>query len=139
MIGGQVIDLESEGLALELEELQRLHLLKTGAMICAALDFGAIVAGADAKTRSALRAFGQKIGLAFQVVDDVLDVTNEERKGRCSDAENNKATYVSLLGVEAARRCAERLHAEALDALVAVEGDISELHVLADAIIQRTY
>lgn len=120
MIAGQVLDIESTGKSLSLEELQLIHLNKTAALIIASLEFGGIVAQASEQQLHLLRDFGQKIGLAFQIVDDVLDVTNSaEKHGKTtsSDHANQKTTYVSLLGVEKAKEIAETLLKSALEVI----------------------
>ena len=121
MIGGQVVDLESEGNPDVTEEiLTYIHNRKTGALIRAAVAAGAIVAGANEKEIKALADFADGIGLAFQVQDDILDCTgNAEVLGKPigSDAENGKSTYVTLLGLEKATQKAEKLTADAVSAL----------------------
>lgn len=114
MVGGQWLDLAAEGRELELPELARIHAAKTGALFEAALRMGAIAAGADAARTSALGEFGAGLGLAFQVVDDLLDETgNAAALGKTAgkDRRQEKATYPALLGVAGARRHA----ADALD------------------------
>lgn len=139
MLGGQVLDLASEGQQLSLLQLQELHSKKTAALIVASIEFGAILSGAQASTREHLKEFGQALGLAFQVVDDILDVTHPEKKGRSSDTENEKATYVSLLGLEEAQRQAAQLHDQALQALGKVEeGDTSSLRALTQKLLHRS-
>jgi len=120
MIGGQVLDLEAEGRALSLDELARLHGMKTGALLAASAEMGAVAAGAGAGTRAAVRAFGADLGLAFQIVDDVLDAAESSDllgKTAGKDAAQGKATYVALLGLDGARAEAERTLAGAMDRL----------------------
>jgi geranylgeranyl diphosphate synthase type II len=112
MIGGQVIDLCATGKKNTLEQLQTMHSLKTGALLVLALESAAIIAGVSQDVRSALALFGEKIGLAYQIVDDVLDVT-----GKNSDASNDKSTYATLLGVEGAKNAAYNLYNEAIKCL----------------------
>lgn len=101
MIGGQVLDLNAEGKALTLDDLQCIHQRKTGALITAAVEFGSIVACGHAQER--LTRYGEHLGHAFQIVDDILDVTcGEEKHGCSSDIKNGKATYVTLLGLQGA-------------------------------------
>ncbi len=115
MVGGQWLDLEAEGRTLDLEELRAVHRGKTGALIEASCVLGALAARAPAPQRDAMRVFGQEVGLAFQVADDVLDATGtSEELGKTAgkDAALAKSTYVQLLGVEGARAAAVR-HADA--------------------------
>lgn len=107
MIGGQVMDLEAEGRSITFKDLQLIHSRKTGALMTAAIEFGGIAAGASVDQQKSLKLFGQELGLAFQIRDDILDVTaSVEKHGKAvaSDAVNNKATYVSLLGLEEAKK-----------------------------------
>lgn len=118
MAGGQVIDLESEEKQLTLAELRHLHERKTGALIRASVRCGAMLAGASDAHLLALTAYGEHIGLAFQIADDILDVVGEQAvigKPVGSDIANNKSTYISVLGLEHARR----LGKEAVDSAVA--------------------
>lgn len=120
MIGGQVIDLKNENRSAELKTLQKMDELKTGALIkCAAL-LGCIAAEADEKKIEAATEYASKIGQAFQIVDDILDVTGDEKnlgKPVGSDKESGKSTYYTLLGLEKAQEYADRLTDEAVDAL----------------------
>jgi geranylgeranyl diphosphate synthase, type II len=120
MIGGQAMDLAGEGLALPLEERERIHSAKTAALIAASLQIGGLAAEASAEDTEALAQFGRDIGLAFQIMDDVLDVTSTpgvlgKTTGR--DAELGKSSYPALLGVEGARKRAEALVADGSAAL----------------------
>ena len=115
MVGGQWLDLEAEGHALALDELRAVHRGKTGALIEASCTLGALAAGAAPWQLEAVRSYGREIGLAFQVADDVLDVTaTSEELGKTAgkDAAVAKSTYVQLLGVEGAQKAAAG-HAEA--------------------------
>lgn len=117
MIGGQIVDIESEGKAVDLDTVDFIHNRKTAALIEASLVMGAQVAGAPAAEVAILQEYGHKIGLAFQVVDDVLDITaSTEQLGKDagSDLEKGKATYPALLGVEESMRRAQKLFEEAL-------------------------
>jgi farnesyl diphosphate synthase len=112
MAGGQAIDLASVGLALTEDSLRHMHQLKTGALLQASVDMGASCAQADAPTAQALTRFGQAIGLAFQVVDDILDVTADSAtlgKTAGKDADKDKPTYVSLMGLARSRAYAASL------------------------------
>jgi geranylgeranyl pyrophosphate synthase len=105
MIGGQLLDLEAEGVALTLAELERIHRAKTGALIAAAVRVGGIAAGADDGALDALTRYGEAVGLAFQIADDVLDVTaTSDQLGKTAgrDLALHKSTYPSLLGVDGA-------------------------------------
>jgi geranylgeranyl pyrophosphate synthase len=129
MVGGQVIDLQAAGqvpghhVTLSPDGLKAMHLKKTGALIRAAAACGAIMAGADANARTAIEGWGTEIGLAFQIVDDILDVEGDAAalgKTAGKDAAGDKPTYTSLFGIEQAREmaagCAARAHACLADA-----------------------
>lgn len=110
LIGGQVADLESEGQKISPEQLKYIHLGKTGALFRAALRTGAILAGAGTQDLQALTDYGLSLGLAFQITDDILDLTGDEAmlgKPLNSDLANQKATYPALYGLDEARRLAE--------------------------------
>ena len=120
MIGGQALDLEAEAKALPMEALEELHRRKTGALIAASCVIGGLSAEGTTSHVEALRAYGEAIGLAFQIADDVLDATaTSDQLGKTAgkDAAHAKATFVTLLGVGAARAEAERLAAKAVDHL----------------------
>lgn len=120
MAGGQAIDLASVGRALGEEELRRMHRLKTGALLHASVMMGAACGNAGAGTLKALDAYGWAVGLAFQVVDDILDVTADSAtlgKTAGKDAAQDKPTYVSLMGLERSQQYADDLLAEALHVL----------------------
>ena len=111
MIGGQVLDIEGENRVLSLDELQRIHRMKTGALLTTSCRLGAIAAGADQAQLAALTDFGRHLGLAFQIVDDVLDVTaTPEQLGKhtSKDAARGKNTYPTLMGLDASRAEAHR-------------------------------
>lgn len=115
LIGGQVMDLEAEGHLVPFETLEMIHLKKTGALISAAFEFGAIIADASEEVQLFFRGYGYEIGLAFQIIDDILDVTQGEIKhGKTgyavgSDQVNQKFTAVTHLGVEGAEEMASKL------------------------------
>ncbi len=140
MIGGQALDLEAEGRRLPAAELREIHRRKTGALIAASCVIGALAAGAAPAAREALRGYGADMGLAFQVYDDVLDATaTSDQLGKTAgrDAALAKSTFVTLLGVGAARAEAERLAAQAVDRL-RQEGVVSPMLVeLAHYIVTR--
>jgi geranylgeranyl pyrophosphate synthase len=140
MVGGQSLDMEATDRPLDLESLKAIHALKTGALITAALEIGALIAGASAAQREVLQQLGERIGLAFQIIDDVIDVRSDSAtlgKTAGKDAAAGKSTYVALLGLEAAEAAALTLHAEAL-ALVADWGEnAAELRNLLDRLVRR--
>ncbi len=141
MCGGQAIDLASVGLALTRDELERMHQLKTGAMLRVSVLLGAM-AGRDLARNEieALDAYASAIGLAFQVVDDVLDATADSAtlgKTAGKDAADNKPTYVSILGLAPSRDLAEQLRRDAHDALAPFGEQAQRLRELADLIVQR--
>ena len=122
MIGGQLLDLEGEGHTLDLAGLERIHRAKTGALITAAVVLGGLAGGADDARLAALRRYGEAIGLAFQIADDVLDVTattDELGKTAGRDLDLRKSTYPALLGVEGATARARALVEEACSSLEA--------------------
>ncbi|CAN5415158.1 (2E,6E)-farnesyl diphosphate synthase [soil metagenome] len=143
MAGGQAIDLASIGRALSEDELRRMHRLKTGALLQASVAMGAACGTADAAVIVALDAYGAAVGLAFQVVDDILDVTADSAtlgKTAGKDAANDKPTYVSLLGLEPSRAYAAQLLAEAVGALDSSglsAARTQALHALADMVVNR--
>lgn len=142
MAGGQAIDLSSVGHALSLPELENMHIHKTGALIRAAILLGAHCGTATAAQMGRLDHFGKCVGLAFQVVDDVLDAEADTAtlgKTAGKDADNDKPTYVTLLGVAAARDMAQNLHGEALDSLAEFGDAARRLRELADFIVLRSF
>ena len=117
MLGGQMADIEAEGRTVTREEIAEIHRRKTAALIAASVRIGAILAGADRQTISRLSSYGQKIGLAFQIVDDILDIEGDQAllgKQVGSDTRNDKATYPAVVGLEVARAESTRLIDEAL-------------------------
>jgi geranylgeranyl diphosphate synthase, type II len=140
MIGGQVLDLEAAGRPASLDDLVRLHRSKTGALLAASVEIGAIAAGVGGAARDALRAFGAELGLTFQIVDDVLDaVESSERLGKTAgkDRAQGKVTYVSLLGLDGARDEAQRGLARAMDRLRDARLDSPLLANLARFVVER--
>lgn len=140
MAGGQAIDLSSVGKALTQAELECMHHLKTGALIQAAALLGAI--GGSEQHTAAISHYAKSMGLAFQVVDDILDVEADSAtlgKTAGKDADHNKPTYVSILGLTAAKQHAERLYQEALMALTPFGNEANRLRQLADFIMQRSF
>ena len=141
MCGGQAIDLDSVGLSLTLARLEQMHQLKTGALLRAAVVLGALAGKAlDDNELTALNVYARAIGLAFQVVDDVLDATADSAtlgKTAGKDAADNKPTYVSILGLEPSRALAETLRLDAHAALAPFGEKALRLRELADLIVQR--
>ncbi len=140
MVGGQVVDMQSQGQEVTPDTLRYIHAHKTGALLTASVLSGAMLAGADEAQAEALTAYGGHIGLAFQIADDILDVTGDESKiGKPvgSDEERDKATYPRLYGLEESRR---RAHAEvdaALDVLSAFDAKADPLRGIARFIVER--
>jgi len=140
MVGGQAVDVSATGSNMSLTRLQAMHSMKTGALIQASLTLGGIVAGAGTNELTALESYGKDIGLAFQVVDDILDVegdTSTLGKTRGKDLEADKPTYVKLLGLEPARAEARRLLDSALQSLAPFGQAASQLKAIAQFIIER--
>lgn len=141
MVLGQAIDLAAVDQQLNLAQLENMHRHKTGALIRASVAMGALAAGADSAQLAALDSYAAAIGLAFQVQDDILDVTADTAtlgKQQGADIARNKPTYVSLLGLETARAKAAELHRQALGALEGFGPDAGHLRQMADYIIRRT-
>ncbi|MEP6590143.1 MAG: polyprenyl synthetase family protein [Gemmatimonadota bacterium] len=141
MVGGQWMDLEAEGRRLDLPELMTVHRGKTGALIRASVLLGALAAGAGQHELEGYGRFGDEIGLAFQVADDVLDATGTSEvlgKTAGKDAQLAKSTYVGLLGVEGARRAAQRHQELGLQALADAQLPSASLATLARYIVTRT-
>jgi geranylgeranyl pyrophosphate synthase len=143
MIAGQSIDLDAVGQQLTLAQLENMHNLKTGALIQASVELGALSAHCrDTTVLNALRDYARCIGLAFQVQDDILDVISDTKilgKTQGSDVARNKPTYVSLLGLEGARAKADSLIAQAQQALCRVDADTTLLRDLATYITARQH
>lgn len=140
MVGGQVIDLESENLKLGVPELRNLHAKKTGALIRASVRVGAMTAGASAAQTEALTRYGEAIGLAFQIADDILDVVGDQEaigKPVGSDASNNKSTYPAAVGLDGARKLAADAVADAVAALEVFGPEADTFRALARYIIER--
>ena len=140
MVGGQALDMAGEGRALTLTDVEELQKLKTGALITAAAELGVIAAGGKETERDAVRTYAQKLGLAFQIRDDILDVTGDENslgKPIGSDAMAEKTTFVTLKGLEECARLVERLTNEAIEALAGFT-DPWFLEELARVLVGRT-
>lgn len=142
MVLGQAIDLAAVNQQLNLDQLETMHRHKTGALISASVAMGAIVCGADATRLQALTIYADAIGLAFQVQDDILDVTTDTAilgKQQGADVARNKPTYVSLLGLDNARAKAQELHQQALAALADFDQRAQPLRALSAYIIERSH
>ncbi|PHI37156.1 (2E,6E)-farnesyl diphosphate synthase [Pseudoalteromonas sp. GCY] len=145
MVGGQALDIAATDRSITIDELERIHKLKTGALLSCAVELGILCGNPERVTEQAckaIRTYGRAIGLAFQVRDDILDVEGDTTvlgKPQGSDIEHNKSTYPALLGLEQAKEKAEQLIDEALDALTAIDGDTEILADLAKYIIDREY
>ncbi len=142
MAGGQAIDLASVGQRISREALEQMHRLKTGALLRASVALGGLLGGADAPQLRALDAYARALGLAFQVVDDVLDATQSSDvlgKTAGKDAANDKPTYVSLLGLDEARALSLSLHDEALASLQGFDARAMRLRELAAFVVERQH
>ena len=140
MIGGQVLDMEGEQKSLKLEQLQQLHRMKTGALLVSACRLGALSTNASTTQVSALAEFGRHLGLAFQIVDDLLDVTaSAEQMGKATgkDAAKGKNTYPALLGVDETRRQAKLQLDEAFQSLRPLGSAADGLRTLAEFVVER--
>ena len=139
MVGGQALDLLGEGQRLDSNELDRLHRMKTGALLTASLVIGGMAAGGSDTTLAGLESFGRGIGLAFQVTDDILDATEvaADLGKHPSDGLLGKSTYVALYGLEDATEKARKLAQEASDALRGAAIDAPELIALASYVVER--
>jgi len=142
MVAGQMLDLESEDEKPTPERVRAIHRNKTGALLRACVLSGALVAEADEKQEEALRRFGESIGLAFQIVDDLLDVektTQQLGKRSGKDSERHKMTYPAAFGVEESHRMAERLTHEAEESLQVFPESARELEALARLVLRRDH
>ncbi|HEY5575363.1 MAG TPA: farnesyl diphosphate synthase [Clostridiaceae bacterium] len=140
MIGGQVIDMLSENTLIPLEQLYTMHRKKTGAMIKASILSGAMIGGAGVVELELLEEYGEKLGLAFQVKDDILDVTGDtERLGKMakSDIENNKTTFISEYGLEKCIELCSKLTDECMENLKKINKDTSYLEELTMYLLDR--
>jgi geranylgeranyl diphosphate synthase type II len=140
MIGGQVADLEGEGKTPTAELLESIHRAKTGALLRASLRMGTIYAGASDEQYGALSCYGEHIGLAFQIVDDILDVEESSAalgKTAGKDAAQHKITFPAVYGLETSHRMAEEECARAHQVLAPFGERAARLHELADHIVRR--
>lgn len=140
MVGGQVIDMQSENKHIDMDTLKQMHAAKTGALFCAAIRCGAIIAGATEEQLTKLTEYARQFGLAFQITDDILDVTGDEQtigKPIGSDEKNHKSTYVTLGSLESAQKLAQ----EAVEKAKASIKDFGEnaefLRALVEYLITR--
>jgi geranylgeranyl diphosphate synthase type II len=142
LVGGQVADLEGEGRKLNAAELQYIHECKTAALLTVSIRLGAMSANATPAQLKSLTTFGKSVGLAFQVIDDILDVTqSSEKLGKTAgkDLDAQKATYPAIHGLEKSRQTARRLTATALAALRPFKSRGATLRALADYLLAREY
>ncbi|MEA3163824.1 MAG: geranylgeranyl diphosphate synthase, type [Verrucomicrobiota bacterium] len=142
LIGGQVADLEGEGKRVSIQSLKFIHQSKTAALLCAAIRLGAMSANATPSRLQSLSEFGMALGLAFQVIDDILDVTQSSEtlgKSAGKDLVSEKATYPSVIGLEESRKMAKKLTEEAHQSLKTFSGKAPILHGLADYLLDREY
>ena len=142
MVGGQVVDIESEGKEIDSAELDYIHQHKTGALLKTSVRIGALMGEASEKELTALTTYAEKIGLAFQIVDDILDVEgSSEKLGKAvgSDSNKDKATFPAIYGLAESKDLAAKTIQEAKDSLEVFGDEASILKDLADYIIQRDY
>ena len=142
MAGGQVLDLQSEGKEISLEQLRRLHACKTGALIRVSVRSGALLARASEEQLEALSKFGEHLGLAFQIADDILDVTGDEKtlgKPIGSDEAKNKSTYPALVGLDRAHRLADEAADSAVKALEPFGAEANIFRALARFVVERQH
>ena len=143
MVGGQALDIAATNIDVALDELERIHRLKTGALLNCAIKLGAYCApNIEQDVINALENYGQKIGLAFQVKDDILDIEGNTAvlgKPQGSDLDNQKSTYPALLGLDGAKQKANQLIEDALHALDSVPHNTDVLAELAKYIIERDH
>ncbi|HEY7091308.1 MAG TPA: farnesyl diphosphate synthase [Tepidisphaeraceae bacterium] len=140
MIGGQVLDIAGENQSLSFDQLQQIHKMKTGALLTTSCRLGALAAGADENRLLCLTIFGRQLGLAFQIIDDILDVTSTpEQLGKATskDADRGKNTYPALLGLDASRREAARALELALLALEPLGHSAERLRALGRFVVDR--
>jgi len=142
MIGGQVVDIESEGKPIDAETLEYIHVHKTGCLIKACIRAGAILSQAGVDQLEALSNYGEQIGLAFQIVDDILDITADESllgKDIGSDVDKGKATYPALYGLDKSKRKAEKLVEEGIAHLEIFDNRAEPLREIGRFFLQRTF
>ena len=142
MVGGQAMDIESEGREIDLPTLQYIHTHKTGALILVSIQIGGMLGGAKEETLKVLTHYGERVGLAFQIVDDILNVEGKAAllgKSTGGDLSKRKATYPSLFGIEESKRKAKELVRSAVDALSSFGTEVDPLRGIARFIVWREY
>lgn len=142
MIGGQVVDIESEGKTIDMDKLDFIHMNKTAAIIIGCMRAGAIIGNATDKQLEDITKYAKNIGLSFQIVDDILDIVGDEAKlGKNvgSDIDNEKSTYPSLIGLEKSKEVANQLIKEAKASINQISKDNAFLNGLAEYIVDRDY
>jgi len=140
MVGGQVLDVEAEGKAVDLKALNEIHSRKTGAMIRAAVRVGAILAGADEERFQALSEYGSSLGIAFQIADDILDVEGDRDllgKETGADVTRRKATFPAIVGIDESKTRAQELVDRALGAIASLDGKADPLRWIAEFVVER--
>ncbi len=141
MVAGQQLDLEAEGRTLSISEIENIHSRKTGALISASATAGALIGGATETELAAIEKYASRIGLLFQITDDLLDVTGEtETLGKTAgkDVAAEKATYPGHFGIDETRKMADTIRDEACNALATIDKDTSLLRAIAELIASRT-
>jgi geranylgeranyl diphosphate synthase, type II len=141
MVGGQVVDMESEGKRIDFPTLEYIHTHKTGALILASVQAGALLGGADEEALAAISRYGEAAGLAFQIADDILDIVGEQDvlgKDIGSDEARGKATYPALIGLQEARDRARELRDTAVAALMPLGEKAEPLRQIAHYIVDRS-
>lgn len=142
MIGGQVLDLSFEKITPSIEKLNKMYAMKTGALLSAAAEIGCILGGGTDKDTENASRFAYSLGLAFQIVDDILDVTGDQNllgKPIGSDNDNNKTTYVTVYGLEKAKEIAKEITFDALNILNEFDADTTEISELTRFLLERKY
>jgi geranylgeranyl diphosphate synthase type II len=142
LVAGQTVDIQSEGKSISIDELKFIHEKKTSALLCCAVRLGGMSAQCTELQLKALTKFGHNVGLAFQVIDDILDVTQTSDKlGKTAgkDIQSKKATYPALLGLDKSKQIAKQLTARAFKALEPFKEKGKPLHALAQFLLDRTY
>ncbi len=140
MVAGQQFDLDAEGNGFSIEKLEQIHQSKTGAMICFSARAGAIIAEASEKELEAVSNYASRLGLLFQITDDLLDITQPTEvlgKTAGKDLTAKKATYPALYGIDETRNLAKKIHAEAVRELAKLDKNTEILHTLVDFILER--
>lgn len=141
MIGGQILDISADGKDVDADELKKIELLKTSALIILSCKAGCIIANADEEKLKAAEVYGENLGLAFQVIDDVLDVEGDEKllgKATGSDIKQDKSTYVDLLGIDEAKSYSRQLTNKAIESLYPIK-DNEFLASLAEFLVSRNF